>query len=109
MPIETRTIKSREEWLKWRKEDVTASAAAALLGLHPYTTLLQLYMDKTGIVPLEGDSPAMRRGRLLEPLALELIREARPDWEVWKAEDYVRDPQHRLGATPDVIVREGVE
>jgi predicted phage-related endonuclease len=107
MPIETRQITSREQWLKWREEDVTASVAAALLGLHPYVTPLQLYMAKARIVPFEDiDTPAMRRGRLLEPLAIELIKEAKPDWQVTEARDYVRDPVHRLGATPDVYLRD---
>jgi predicted phage-related endonuclease len=37
-----------EEWLGLRREDVTASQAAALLGAHPYTTAYQMWADKTG-------------------------------------------------------------
>jgi predicted phage-related endonuclease len=108
MPIESHSITSREQWLKeWRPRDVTASVAAALLGLHPYVTPLQLYMDKAGIVPLDdADTPTRRRGRLLETLAPELIREAKPHWEVTRAQDYVRDPVHRLGATPDFYLHD---
>jgi hypothetical protein len=49
----------------------------------------------------------MRRGRLLEPVAIQIIREERPTWEIAHnaAENiYYRDPARRLGATPDVIV-----
>ena len=113
MPVEVRTVTSREEWLAWRTQDVTASSAAALLALHPWTTPLMLHMDKLPgkkRIPLDGaDSPGMKRGRLLEPLGETMIREAHPDWEVWKADHYCRDPEHRLGATPDFYVRDAAK
>ena len=101
-PFERRTITSREEWLAWRKADITGSAAAALIGAHEYLTALQLYLDKGGVVSLDGrDLPAMRRGRLMESVALEVIKEMHPDWDVRPANEYLRDPAHRIGATPD--------
>lgn len=107
MPTETWHITTREEWLERRRHDITGSVAAALLGAHERMTPLQIYLDKVGVLPLDnGDNPAMRRGRLLEPLAVTLIKEAHPDWEVWPSEDYVRDPEHRIAVTPDVYVRD---
>ena len=103
MPIETRIITDREEWLKWRGDDVTASVAGALLGLHPHCTALQLYMAKTGLVSLDnGDSGPMRRGRLLEPVAMQIVKEAHPEWQVEAPAVYLRDPEHKLGCTPDL-------
>lgn len=49
----------------------------------------------------------MQRGRLLEPVAVQLLREQRPEWKLDHnaAENvYFRDAAARLGATPDVIV-----
>jgi putative phage-type endonuclease len=107
MPIETWPITSREEWLERRKQDVTASTAGALLGLHPYCTPLQLYLDKTGIAPMDnGDNPAMRRGRLLEPVAVRIVQEEHPEWRVEAPGLYLRDPAKRIGATPDMAVRD---
>jgi hypothetical protein len=107
MPIESWQITGREEWLERRRQDITGSVAAALLGVHERITPLQLYLDKAGVVSLDnGDTPAMRRGRLLEPLALTLIKEAHPDWQAVPAQDYIRDPVHRLGVTPDVYVHD---
>ena len=100
--FERRTITSREEWLAWRRADITGSAAAALVGAHDYLSLLQLYLDKAGIAPANDvDTPPMRRGRLLESVALEVIKEMHPDWNVRPANEYLRDPVYRLGATPD--------
>ena len=91
--IETWPITSREEWLEKRKQDITASTAGALLGLHPYCTPLQLYLDKTGIAPMDNrDNPAMRRGRLLEPVAMRIVQEEHPDWRVEAPGLYFRDP-----------------
>jgi predicted phage-related endonuclease len=107
MAFESRQITNREQWLAWRREDITGTDAAALLGLHPYVSQLMLYLDKAGIVPRDdADTPRKRRGRLLEALGPELIKEARPYWEVIRAQDYVRDPVHRLGCTPDFFVRD---
>ena len=50
---------------------------------------------------MAANSPAMRRGRLMESVALEVIKEMHPDWDVRPANEYLRDPAHRIGATPD--------
>lgn len=99
-------ISSRENWLALRRRDVTASVCAALLALHERVTPLQLYLHHTGVVSLEAgaDTPPMRRGRLMQPVAVEVIRELHPDWEVEEAREYIRDPDTRLGCTPDVYI-----
>ena len=40
MSIETLEPTDREHWLALRREDVTASAVGALLGAHPYISVL---------------------------------------------------------------------
>src|SRR6188768_3167240 len=105
--IESHPYASTEQWLEMRRafNDVTASVAPALLGVHPYVTALQLFLDKSGMLPLDDtDTPMMRRGRLVEKLGVDLIKEARPEWAVVKAGVYVRDPERRLGCTPDFEV-----
>jgi len=97
-------IESREQWLALRQQDVTASTCGCLLGVHPYCTPYGLYLLKSGIV---GEDPEetgpMRRGRLLEPVAIELLREQNPLWEIAPPRAYYRDPDLRLGATPDAL------
>ena len=99
---------ARDEWLALRKQDVTASVAGALFGVHPYNTPWRIWARACGFVlDNETESAAMRRGRLLEPVALQLLREQhcataeRPGWQTQKAGTYFRDPVSRLGATPD--------
>lgn len=107
--IERIRIASREQWLKLRVQDVTASSAACLLGIHPYQTAFSLWAVKTGRISDEiEDSPPLRRGRLLEPVAVQLLREDRPDWRIsdHPVGMYFRDPIARIGATPDLFAHD---
>ena len=98
-------ITDRKQWLDLRKKDVTASAVGCLLDVHDYLTPLELWAHKTGRLGDAEDNPAMKRGRLLEPVAIELIREKHPDWAIWIPREYLRDPDRRIGATPDLYVK----
>ncbi|MCR6673286.1 YqaJ viral recombinase family protein [Devosia ginsengisoli] len=99
---------NRAEWLRARGFDVTASQVGALFGAHEYTTLYGLWAAKTGRVSRDDEeTPAIQRGRLLEPVAVQLLREQYPKWRIDHnaAENiYFRDPDARLGGTPDVLV-----
>ena len=101
----------RQQWLALRKRAVTASAAAALFGVHPYQSAYWLWALKAGVVTEDGvENPAMRRGRLLEPIALQMVREDYPDWSVQACGKYYSETATRLGATPDAIaIRPGFE
>jgi len=64
----------REQWLEVRQSGVGSSDAAAAVGLNPYRSALELWMDKTGradalpqIDPHDESSP-MYWGTLLEPI-----------------------------------------
>jgi hypothetical protein len=102
--MERIAITSREQWLALRQRDVTASVAAVLIADHPHISRLGLYLLKSKIVTEDPDeTPPMRRGRLLEPVALALLREQNPTWQIEAPGAYFRDPDVRLGATPDAI------
>lgn len=92
-----------------RSQDITASQVAALFHEHEWTTPFDLWAVKTGRAPrLQGETDAIRRGRHLEIVAVNLLREQYPKWKIEHnaAENiYYRDPVARLGATPDVIVK----
>lgn len=109
MVIERITPKDRRAWLSLRGRDVTASVAACLFGEHPFVSEYELWASKTGRITETGEeTDAMRRGRLLEPVAVQLLREMKPKWKIEHnaAENtYYRDPDARLGGTPDVIVQ----
>lgn len=103
-------VNRRHDWLDRRAQDVTASHAGALLRVHPYVTLMQLWAIKSLRVGLDQDeelSPPMERGVLLEPVAAELLRRRHPRWLIeYPVHKYFRDPATRLGATPDLFARD---
>src|SRR5579862_1210871 len=104
MTVVEREVGGRDEWLGWRKKNVNASEGACLFGenAHPHLTVYKLWADKGGLLPPDPDNPTLRRGRLLEPVAVELLREEQPGWKVWQPNVYLHDLEARIGATPDV-------
>lgn len=107
MTVQVLYPSDREQWLQFRQQDVTASVAAAVLGAHPYTTPYGLWAEKTGRVSADvEETEAMERGNLLEPVAVAMVNKREPDWRVFYANDraYYRDPDLRIGATPDAFV-----
>lgn len=102
---ESHPVRDRESWLRMRGRDVTASTSGALFGVHEYQTAYGLWALKSGLIGEDAEETApMRRGRLLEPVAIEMLREERPTWRVERARSYFRDPGPNLGATPDAFV-----
>lgn len=57
---------TREEWLAYRRTGIGGSDAAAVIGLNPYRSAIELYADKIGMMPEKEDTEAMRLGRDLE-------------------------------------------
>lgn len=106
MKVERVPVADRASWLAMRKQDVTASVAGALLGVHEYQTAYGLWALKSGRVAEDpAETPAMRRGRLLEDDALQILAEDNPAWTITPANDvYYRAPDIRIGATPDAFV-----
>ena len=68
--VDTRTL-DRHQWLSVRQGGIGSSDAAAAVGLCPYKSQLELWMEKTGRTPAEDTPPVMDDprywGTLLEP------------------------------------------
>jgi hypothetical protein len=90
--------------LEIRKRDITASVIGALFNCHPDKTALRLYTEKRGVSFEDKDNAAMRRGRWLEPSFPRALEDIRPQWQVEPAKVYLRDPELKLGATPDFFI-----
>ena len=58
--------KTREEWLDGRKSLITASDAAAALGLSPFKSALKLYAEKIGLAEDGEEREAMKWGKALQ-------------------------------------------
>jgi len=71
---------SRKDWLQVRRQGIGSSDAAAACGIHPYLSMLELWMIKTGRISsdinesLEGYSP-LYWGNTLEPMVAKYYQE----------------------------------
>ena len=98
-------ITGRDQWLDLRKQDVTASVVGALNNLHPFTSRLRLYKEKSGADLGEvKQNVRMRRGLILERAVAQIVMQDYPSWHITPAGVYLRDPDRRIGATPDFFV-----
>lgn len=61
-----------EEWLTYRKNKIGASDIAAIMGISPWATKLELWNEKQGIHEVK-ENYAMRRGKELESYARKLL------------------------------------
>lgn len=99
---------SRHEWLALRQDDLTASEAGALWGVHKYTTRRRIAVQKL-YGETEEQSAIMRRGKIMEPAVAEAIV-VDCGWSPRRCPSYLRgraaDPLVRLGASRDYMLDE---
>jgi putative phage-type endonuclease len=100
---------TEEEWLEARRQRITASEMAIILGLSSYSSPYALYHSKLGNLPPQDDSVAMELGRLFEPYIAEKFAEMYPEFMVTGdgRQLYAHPERDWLAATPDRLVTEG--
>lgn len=83
------TFPSRSEWLKARGHTIGGSDASAVVGMNPYKTNEDLWLEKTGQVTPEDISgkPYVEYGTKAEPLLRELFRLDFPEYQVFYEEN----------------------
>lgn len=58
----TMTEAERKEWLEQRRKSIGSSDAAAIVGLDPYKSAMEVFLEKTGQYPEKEMNEAMRFG-----------------------------------------------
>lgn len=78
------TLTSREEWLEARKNYIGGSDASAIVGMNPYKTNNDLWLEKTGKVTPEdiSDKPYVKYGTNAEIHLRELFKLDFPEFNV---------------------------
>ena len=66
---------SHEEWLKYRKMGITGTDVGSIVGMNPYKSALQVFLDKTTEDMECFDNESMRQGRDLEQYVCERFSE----------------------------------
>lgn len=73
MPVFHDTIEQGSEaWKTMRRSHITATDIGVIMGISEYTSPYQLWQRKLELIPDVEENDAMRRGKALEPEALEI-------------------------------------
>lgn len=94
------------EQLALRKQGVGASEVAAILGLDPYRTALDVYLDKRGLLEPFPENRFTHWGKRLEAVLVEEYRDRHPDLLIAETGTRVGAEPWML-STPDRLVIEG--
>ncbi len=89
MAVKMLTFSTREEWLKGRGHAIGGSDASAIVGMNPYKTNEELWLEKTGqAVPEDiSDKSYVKYGQEAEHLLRELFKLDFPQYEVFYEEN----------------------
>lgn len=99
LPIVRTHDLSREAWLDVRRQGIGGSDAAAAVGLNPYCSALELWLDKTGRDPArpdidpDDDTSPLYWGQVLEPIVAERYSH-RTGRRVRRVNAVLRHPDH---------------
>lgn len=95
-----------DKWLEQRCKTVGSSDIAIITGMTKWQTPLGLWAEKTGKVPPQEETPAMRYGKLVENAIQEVFQMMHPEFEVIPNEiTYLSDEFNFASATPDSILK----
>lgn len=98
---------NKETWLELKSKTIGGSEIAGVLGLNPYVTPLQLWLQKTGKEAATTENEYMWLGSRLEPIVAELYAK-REGKELQRADFMAVAEQHEYAsATPDYLAKDG--
>jgi putative phage-type endonuclease len=98
--------RDEQHWHALRAQDLTSTDIAALLGLSPYATAIDVWHNKRdGVAASIADNERMKWGRRLESVVAYGIGEDQ-SWQVNPFEEYGRLPEHRVGSSFDFVVHD---
>lgn len=91
-------------WHALRAKDLTSTDIAALFGLSPYATAIDVWHNKRdGVTASVPDNERMKWGRRLESVVAHGIAEDQ-GWLAHAFDEYGRLPEHRVGSSFDFVV-----
>jgi putative phage-type endonuclease len=96
------------EWLAARRQGITASEIAIVMGLSPYSSPFALFHRKTGDLPEQPDNVAMALGRHLEAFVADEFESRHPEFSVMGdgRDLYAHGDRPWQLATPDRLIED---
>ena len=71
-------VQGSDIWKEMRRKSITATDLPAIVAISEYVTPFQLWSRKVGLIPDVVENDAMRRGKELEPIALQKYHDVNP-------------------------------
>lgn len=101
-------MNARDEWLKSRRQGLGGSDISAILGVNPWKSAVDVYLDKTGQTPDTDPNEAMYWGTVLEDVVARHYAETNAA-KVQRINQIMRHPQHNwmIGNIDRAIVTPG--
>jgi putative phage-type endonuclease len=101
--------RSEAEWLEARRQGITASEIAIVMGLSPYSSPYALYHQKLGQLPGVEETDAMQLGKHMESFVADRFAERHPEFNLTGNGQMLFAHAERPWqmATPDRLVTEG--
>ena len=102
---------TEQEWLEARRQGISASEIAVVLGLSPYGSPFELYYRKRGELPDQPDNDAMMIGRAMENFVADQFQRRHPEFYLTGSgrELYSSRAEACWMATPDRVVYESAQ
>ena len=94
----------RATWLEERKKGIGASEAAAVLGVSPWSSPMDVWARKKQLIPEIEDNERLRTGRLFEEPIAQLYAEREKVTLTGGGYDLIHHPSLPVFATPDRLV-----
>ncbi len=82
-----------QQWHAIRSRGIGGSDIAAIAGMNPWKTPLQVWAEKVGLEPPEPANERMRWGQRLEEVIAQEFAERHPDWRVRRVGAVLRHPK----------------
>lgn len=102
MPAGTVLLPGTEEWLEARKHGLGGTDISAVAGLNPWRTPHDVYLEKRGLVDPQPENEAMKMGKILEPVVLDLY-EQRTGYQTEPGRFTVHPSYPWVRGTPDAL------
>ena len=98
----------RDDWLAARRQGITASEIAVILGISPWDSPFNLYWRKLGEIPETFQTDAMSLGTYLEPWIADRWAEDHPEWWPGMGGLWASDNRPWQLCTPDRLLFRGI-
>jgi putative phage-type endonuclease len=87
---------SKEEWLAHRVKGIGGSEVAAVAGVNPWSSPLEVYLNKIGSIPAKEANEKMEWGNRLEDVVAQKFSDEHPEFKIERVEAILQHPEQPI-------------